>query len=401
MDGDASAARSVWGRARAVSGGIGLDQCDAADDRTYTLSMSPVPFHLPYCCAAPPHTVCFVPYAVYCAVQDLVEDVENTRQERAGSAALTEEDAAPLLEVSGRACAVPRRACELLRDLLLQCLPIPFNCEPPHTCANRIVRFSCSAQALLARLAVLPSQAQVTAEVEADETWDLTSGSGGDQAQQPAGSSRRSGGGSGSRATKSTSTAATGRATRATRWGPKVASGALGAVAEAGMGAGPGCWVTISLRHSYTAVTTAEDLMHTNSYAWPRLCRDRSKAAATGGRTRRNDLRPVREDDDEEDEDDGDEGGDAASAGDDSSDDGDAVDVVRKRGKAAEAAAGSKARGAAAAKPSSSQTSAAAPAGERRSSRAAAAKAAEKMQVLKDNDKVAARLVRLSQGEAR
>eukprot|EP00198_Chlamydomonas_reinhardtii_P006679 XP_001696015.1 predicted protein [Chlamydomonas reinhardtii] len=228
-------------------------------------------------------------------LRDLVEDVENTRQERAGSAALTEEDAAPLLE------------------------------------------------ALLARLAVLPSQAQVTAEVEADETWDLTSGSGGDQAQQPAGSSRRSGGGSGSRATKSTSTAATGRATRATR----------------------------------------------------------SKAAATGGRTRRNDLRPVREDDDEEDEDDGDEGGDAASAGDDSSDDGDAVDVVRKRGKAAEAAAGSKARGAAAAKPSSSQTSAAAPAGERRSSRAAAAKAAEKMQVLKDNDKVAARLVRLSQGEAR
>ncbi|KAG2426227.1 hypothetical protein HXX76_013206 [Chlamydomonas incerta] len=237
-------------------------------------------------------------------LRDLVEDVENTRQERAGSTALTEEDAAPLLE------------------------------------------------ALLARLAVLPNQDEVAAEVEADEAWDLTTAGSGDQAQQPAGSSRRSGGGSGSRAAKSASTA-TGRSTRGTR--------------------------------------------------------SKTATAAAGSRARRNDLRPVREDDGDEDEDDGEGDANAASADDSSSDDGDAVeaDVVRKRGKATEAAKGSKARGTAAAKPTSSQTSAAsvaaaaAPAGERRSSRAAAAKATEKMQVLKDKDKVAAKLVRLSQGEAR
>ncbi|KAG2436036.1 hypothetical protein HYH02_011748 [Chlamydomonas schloesseri] len=233
-------------------------------------------------------------------LKDLVEDVENTRQERAGSAALTEEDAAPLLE------------------------------------------------ALLARLAVLPSQEQVAAEVAADEQWDVltTSAAGGDNdqlAQQPAGSSRRSGGGSGSRATKSSSTAATGRAARGTR--------------------------------------------------------AKAATAAVGGRARRNDLRPVREEDEGEEDEDEEGGGDAASVGDSSDDDMDAgeTDVVRKRGKAAGL---SKARGAA--KPSSSQTSAApaaAPAGERRSSRAAAAKAAEKMQMLKEKDKVAARLVRLSQGE--
>ncbi len=77
-------------------------------------------------------------------------------------------------------------------------------------------------QALLARLAVLPSQEQVTAEVAADEEWDLltTGVAGGDSdqpAQRSAGSSRRSGGGSSGRAAKSASTTTTGRAARGTR----------------------------------------------------------------------------------------------------------------------------------------------------------------------------------------